>query len=73
MYEIEKNIPIPDPNKGRKSKYPFATMQVGDSFFVSDKKQTVIGSCASAYSKRNPDVKFTVRVAEGGVRCWRVA
>ena len=31
---IEKNIPIPN-TKGRKPKYPFSNMDVGDSFKIN--------------------------------------
>ena len=36
MFTIEKNVPIPDAalRRGRHSLYPFADMQVGDSFVV---------------------------------------
>ena len=33
MYEIERNIPIPEP-RGSKAKYPFREMEVGDSIFI---------------------------------------
>lgn len=42
MYEIEKNIAIPNQEyRGRKrgeSKYPIAKMEVGDSFLIPAKK-----------------------------------
>ncbi len=86
-YAIEKSIPVPAkrPGRPRVYEYPFAGMEVGDSFSAprdmgqtkngQDKRQNTIGSCARGYTKRrNPTAKFTVRVVdENTVRCWRVA
>lgn len=78
---IEAGIPVP-PKKafvgrgGRKSKYPFEDMQVGDSFAmplgrqkkypsnrgaVSYKNETLLRSAAHGCAKRNPGMRFTVR------------
>lgn len=35
QYTIEKGIPIPQ-KKGRPTKYPFHTIEVGESFYVPD-------------------------------------
>lgn len=77
---IEANVPVP-PKKAfvrgeRKSKYPFAAMQVGDSFAVplgrmrklpsnrgavSYKGELTLRSAAHGYAKKNPGIKLTVR------------
>lgn len=34
MYQVHNNIPVPADSRGRKSEYPFASMEVNHSFFV---------------------------------------
>ena len=84
MIKIDKDIPIPDkcPNdgRGRKVKYPFRQMEVGDSFLYeepfSQAAQAKLHSCAYAFKKNNPEKKnwkFTVRKVEGDkIRVWRI-
>lgn len=86
--KIEKGIPLPASTRhGSGILYPWAELEVGDSFSVPDdagfvngskfsKVQSTLISCARTYAKRhNPTAKFTVRVIknEGVVRVWRVA
>jgi len=77
MFEIEKSIPIPeDWSRGRKQKYPFDNMEIGDSFFVprdEEKATNLILSISSAKRRALPK-QFTVRYirTEKGVRTWRV-
>lgn len=40
MYQIEKGIPVPPVTRGPETKYPFAEMEVSDSFFVQYKSFT---------------------------------
>lgn len=68
MYAIEKNIPMP---VGR-GNYPFASMQVGDSFFVPRMKAQTLSAAACGYQKKL-NMKYTVRTVDGGVRVWRIA
>jgi hypothetical protein len=75
MIEIEKNIPMP-PRGARQGKYPFAHMEVGDSFFVRQteaSKNSVISSVQWAKGKFG--FRFTVRADNdnAGWRVWRVA
>lgn len=86
MFQIEKNIPAPlgSGEAGRKSLYPFAFMEVGDSFAAprdmgKDKRgvcqrQNSIASCSRRWAKlHDPESKFaTALVDENTVRCWRV-
>jgi hypothetical protein len=70
-YEIQSGIPIP---AGRNNnKYPFRAMRIGDSFFAAGIKQSGISSVLYAFSKRNPEFRFTVRKEGDGVRVWRIA
>lgn len=74
MYKIDKNVEIPQINRfgnGRKPKYPFAEMVVGDSFLVSDKKTSQMSSAVAGFCKRG-EGKFICRTVEGGVRVWRI-
>ena len=76
--KVDKDVPLPTSaviKNGRSyaGKYPFAIMEVGDSFFVSAKEGAyVVGSAASAYGKRHGK-KFTSSHVDGGTRVWRVA
>lgn len=67
MYEIEKSIPFPHEAK----KYPFDEMDVGDSFFVPNKKSGAI-SGSKQIAQRRTGFKFVCRNVDGGVRVWRV-
>ena len=77
---IEKNIPISPDGRGgaRYTKYPFAKMEVGDSFqveFVKKKCAPPASSCAYLYGKRTK-TKWTSRVTKVDgkhfVRVWRI-
>jgi len=72
MIKVQKNIPIPN-TKGRKMKYPFPDMNIGDSFEVDGvKKNTVLGA-ATSWAKRNKKKwEFTIRFVNNKTRIWRV-
>ena len=63
---VEKNVPIPGVME---STFPFAQMEVGDSFVTKD---TRLRQYAAHYAKKHKK-KFTIRTAEDGMRCWRIA
>lgn len=80
MYEIEKGIAPPAIHA--RAKYPFAVMEIGDSFFVPateeehKKLAASVRMSASQFARRNRKAtgkKFTTRSVTGGVRCWRIA
>ena len=78
-YTIEKNVPLPS-NVGRHATYPYADMEVGDSFFVEalENVRSVGGSLrgsAYAYAKRQKETgkRFSVRQSGDGFRVWRTA
>lgn len=76
MIDVESNLPLPARDgRGAKSKYPFGSMAVGDSFEVPNGKRLSVYQCAAQWtSSRHLDWKFSVRkTAEGSYRCWRVA
>lgn len=75
MLKIEKDVPIPTGRSGRRPLYPFAEMEVGDSFFIettsteeSRKRQMRL---SDAWSRHHPK-KFTSSAVDGGVRVWRI-
>jgi hypothetical protein len=74
-FEIDKNVPLP-PNAGKPGggKYPWASMEIGDSFFAPGK---VGARVATAGKRGGGQSKFTIRtVTENGVRgvrVWRIA
>jgi hypothetical protein len=71
MIRIEKNIPLPR----MPQKYPWATMRVGDSFFLP-----LNGECRSAVRSRGLSAGLKVygagciasRTVGNGVRFWRI-
>jgi hypothetical protein len=84
--EIEKDVPIPTAcGRGRPTKYPFAEMEVGDSFAVplagesygrhsGDKAAASLSRNSHTYGKKHGKT-FTVRQLndEGVARVWRVS
>lgn len=69
MFEIEKSVPIP-PDK--KTPWPFADMEVGDSFSIPAQSIAKARVAASFY-QRSHNVILTVRVQpDRSFRCWRV-
>lgn len=71
MKEIEKGVPIPiDAGRGRGArKYPFRSMEVGDSFLIAFKDQKAIYASAM-----NQGAKITCQKQDdGSVRVWRIA
>lgn len=72
--KIEKGVEIPKMTRGaglkpRTSKYPFAEMEVNDSFFVAVEPKKFSGTVYAAAKRTGK--KFTIRAWEGGCRVWR--
>lgn len=72
MLEIDKGIPRPA--SLRAAKYPWAALEIGDSFFVPSVNGAThnVASVASWAGKRHGK-KFSSRTVDGGVRVWRIA
>lgn len=70
-FVIDHNIPLPGPRQSTTLRFPFALLEVGDSFFVPGDKNAV-SPAAFQYAKRHGK-KFTVRKVEGGHRVWRLS
>lgn len=64
--DVEKDIPLPEPRK----KYPYANMDIGDSFFVPAGKMQIV--CNANYrASKKLGFKFIARCEPEGVRVWR--
>lgn len=63
---IDKGVPLP-------RRFPFADMQVGDSFAVPpDVKRPAVTVAAMRYGRKH-GIKFTIRLtADRTLRCWRL-
>jgi hypothetical protein len=75
-FTVESGIPVPARKGGRAggSKYPFATMEIGQSFLVdSETKIGTIRSAVGAFTKTHKGYRFAIRQTDEGVRVWRVA
>ena len=70
-FVIETGYPFPE-KRSRVSLYPWASMAVGDSFFIPGATYKKISPCARAATLRNGKT-FKCRNVEGGVRVWRTA
>jgi hypothetical protein len=68
--------PVPASRSGRRAKYPFADMEVGDCFYVpasEAKSPNVLAAAARQWAKRNgKSWKFAARETAGMVGIWRV-
>lgn len=78
MYRIDKDIVIPSIRRPRGPKYPFKSLELGDSFFVptpkADTAKVVAILAATAYRmKRDHGLVFTLRTVKRGVRVWRIS
>ncbi len=72
-YEIKKNVPFPAIRHGsRTSKYPFATMGIGDSFAAPDVTSSSLSGAARNATKRYGST-FRVRTVDGVATVWRTA
>jgi len=72
-FTIDKGVPMPPRRRGagRNRVYPFAEMEVGDSFFHEGSASSV-EAAASNYARRSGK-RFAARYIDGGVRIWRIA
>jgi hypothetical protein len=83
MFQVEKNIPMPPAQKGHRRHvghaklYPFAQMEVGDSFLVECPSENRIRTrqlilmAYRRWQQRHNLSEFASRAVEGGVRTWR--
>lgn len=74
---VVKNVPLVQ-TKYRKMKYPFASMEHGDSFSVLPTPEKplnyikkILKVCAKNHIKSNPEKEFHVEELENEVKVWR--
>lgn len=73
-FTVEDGVPIPDKRQpGRPSKYPFDTMEIGQSFFAPGIKVRKVGNAARHYRPKRFRCRTVVENGIRGTRCWRVA
>lgn len=73
MIEIEKGVPMPADAGQGPSKYPWALMEIGDSFFVpnGDRVATVRQQAAKKGGQLGRKFTVSAKGQNGGVRVWR--
>lgn len=71
MDEIKLDKGIPLPSRARLTKYPWAIMEVGDSFAVPGTTSARAGQLAAHASKRQKPKKFVHGKHAGEYRVWR--
>lgn len=73
-FKIEKGIPVPV--NAAQAKYPWRSMEVGDSFIINDysrENMQAAGNAARIFcSKAKLDWKFTCRKEGDKVRIFRI-
>ena len=74
IMKIENNVPVPENVRGRKPKYDFKSMNIGDSFFAKGDGsiQVSILTCAKRHHPKRFITQKAVVEKEKGFRCWRV-
>lgn len=71
---VDHDVPIPvgaKSKRGRPPKYPWADLEVGDSFFVKGKRPIDLGEITQRMARRT-GFRFITRTVQGGVRVWRI-
>lgn len=69
--KIDKNIPFPKgiEGRGKKSKYPWKELNVGESFVYGG--DVINAQAAATYYNNKTGNIFRARAHNGGVRVWR--
>lgn len=68
---IDRGVPMPDPLPSQLRKFPFAMLQVGESFFAPGRTAKSIGGALWS-AAQHTGFRFTSRTENGGVRVWRI-
>lgn len=71
MIELQKDVPVKPERRGAKPKYPFSTMEIGDSFEVDATRQSVYNSAKAWAVRHDKKAKFTTETSNGKTRIWR--
>jgi len=70
MYLIEDSVPFP---VNKRHKYPFGTMEIGQSIFAANEKMKGNLHQASKMHGKSLGKKFIARSINDGLRIWRIA
>jgi len=72
--KIEKNVPMPKRKLGnpRTSRYPWDTMEVGDSFVFPNKVKRTTAMSLSYRTGKITGKRFAIRSVNEGIRVWRL-
>ena len=68
---VDKSIPFPA-SAPRRSKWPWARMEVGDSFLIPGKTAVQCGGVVGLRNKRPGGKRFGTRTVAEGCRVWRL-
>ena len=73
-FMIEKNVPLAKKCSGRKAKYPWRDLEIGDSFFVPNPPKDHTGSIINMAGPTSTRLKkkFVQRKENGVIRIWRI-
>jgi hypothetical protein len=73
-FEIEDNVPVPKVHQpGRPSKYPFDTMEIGQSFFARGISCRAVGNAGRHKKPKRFRCRSVIENGIRGTRCWRIA
>ena len=67
-YKIEKDVPMPTPSV----MYPFADMEVGDSFLANLAERPKISTYMNRHKKTTGKKFKTRKISDSECRVWRV-
>lgn len=65
--KISKGIPAPS-SRGRRPKYPWHEMKIGDSFLIKNDTTFMVGNANTRYAPK----RFTSAREKRGIRVWRI-
>lgn len=71
-FKIDKGIPLPSSYAGGQGRFPFADMQVGDSFFVTQVSMSRLLLAARKFRPMRVTARTVVENGVRGVRVWRI-
>jgi hypothetical protein len=69
---IVRDVPVPPKRNENLRRYPFADMEVGDSFTVPADRMLSARSAASRFQQSHQGWAFVTRIEGERARIWRV-
>lgn len=74
MVQIEKGVPMPEirPGGGRRPKYPWLKLEIGDSFILPIEKIKIHNARHLVQeTEKRYNLKFVTEKTDAGLRVWR--